>query len=103
MASGGVDGTVRLWDPATRTQEHDLTSHTDAVTALCTVQASDGRILLASGSLDRMVRLWGDAGILRTRIPVGDEVRALVACGGVGIALARGLLVVDVGDSILDA
>ena len=57
LASGGADGTVRLWDPHTGEQLTVLEGHQNAVSAVCAVTV-DGRELLASGSDDGTVRLW---------------------------------------------
>jgi WD40 repeat protein len=95
LATGSADCTVRLWDPATGTpgrRKHHrrgqrrvgrwwrrssragrligdpLTGHTDWVEAVAAVPLPDGRILLATGSADRTVRLWDPT----TGTPVGD-------------------------------
>jgi WD40 repeat protein len=66
LATGGDDGTPRLWDATTRQPVGDpLSGHTDTVLAVAF--SPDGR-LLATGEHDGTVRLW-DTG---TRQPVGD-------------------------------
>jgi WD40 repeat protein len=55
LASGGWDGTVRLWDPASGNQQAVLGKHPKKVVALAF--APDGQAL-ASGSEDRSVRVW---------------------------------------------
>ncbi|MFB7338364.1 trypsin-like peptidase domain-containing protein, partial [Streptomyces adustus] len=40
LASADKYGTVRLWDPATGTQQHLLEGHTGTINALCTIQPS---------------------------------------------------------------
>ena len=50
-----------------------LTGHTGAVECITAVTLPDGRVLLATGSLDATVRLWDPA----TATPVGDPVTAL--------------------------
>jgi WD40 repeat protein/energy-coupling factor transporter ATP-binding protein EcfA2 len=56
LASGGADGTVRLWDVHThRPVGGPLTGHTGAVSSLAF--GPDGRVL-ASGGADGTVRLW---------------------------------------------
>jgi hypothetical protein len=55
LASGSYDGTVRLWDVASRTALETLQGHTDVVQSVAF--SPDGRTL-ASGSSDGTVRLW---------------------------------------------
>ncbi len=58
LASGGGDGTVRIWDVATGRERAVLTGHTSTVAAVAV--APDGT-WLASGSWDRTVRIWDAA------------------------------------------
>ena len=58
LASAGNDGTVRLWDPATGTQQAALTGHDRPVRAVAF--SPDGR-RLASAGYDGTVRLWDPA------------------------------------------
>ena len=58
IASGGRDGTIRLWDAGSGTPKRTLTGHTSGVTSVAF--SPDGRTI-ASGSLDYTIRLW-DAG-----------------------------------------
>src|SRR6202035_887223 len=67
LASGGWDGTVRLWDPRTRVEVSVLTGHAGPVRSIAF--ASDGT-MLASAGRDRTIRLWDVAartsvGVLR--------------------------------------
>ena len=55
LASGSWDGTVRLWDVASRQPLATLTGHKKEVKSV--VFSPDGRVL-ASGSRDGTVRLW---------------------------------------------
>jgi WD40 repeat protein len=55
LASGGADGTVRLWDTVTGAEVHAFDGHARAVEALAF--APDGRSL-ASGGNDGTVRVW---------------------------------------------
>ena len=58
LASGSANGTVKVWNVATRAEVATLDGHTDQILSLGF--SSDG-IMLASGSLDRTVRLWDPA------------------------------------------
>ena len=55
LASGSLDGTVKLWDVATHTNIATLEGHTGWVTS---VSFSLDGTTLASGSLDGTVKLW---------------------------------------------
>ncbi|KAJ6070586.1 hypothetical protein N7467_011905 [Penicillium canescens] len=58
LASGSMDETVRLWDPASGAPQQTLEGHMASVDAIAF--SPDGR-LLASGSRDETVRLWDPA------------------------------------------
>ncbi|MFB7672664.1 NB-ARC domain-containing protein, partial [Kitasatospora purpeofusca] len=55
LATGGDDGTVRIWAPATATLTAALTGHTGSVTA---VAVSSGGTWLATGGNEGTVRIW---------------------------------------------
>ena len=55
LATGGDDGTVRIWDTRTGQQQQQLTGHTGPVLAVA--YAPDGATL-ATGSGDLTVRIW---------------------------------------------
>ncbi|MFE2584012.1 hypothetical protein [Streptomyces sp. NPDC059378] len=62
LASAGDDRTVRIWNPATGTQDGEaLTGHTDSVNAVAVFTAADGTPRLASASDDKTVRIWNPA------------------------------------------
>ena len=93
LASGGADGTVRIWDPATGQQRAVLEGHQGGVNAVCPVTV-DGQALLASGGTDGTVRIWDPAtGQQRAVLeghqdwvsavcPVTVDGQALLASGG---------------------
>jgi WD40 repeat protein len=56
LASGGADGTVRLWDAATGRLQARLTA--SAEEPVSSVAFSPDGSLLASGGLDGSVKLW---------------------------------------------
>ena len=58
LATGGSDGTVRIWDAATGEERAVLTGHTGGVKAVAV--APDGS-WLASGGDDATVRIWDAA------------------------------------------
>ena len=69
LASGRRDGTVQIWDPRDRAAQiwdpdprgnprESLTGHTEEVTSVAFGTTAGGRLLLASGSKDRTVRVW---------------------------------------------
>lgn len=55
VASGSYDGTIRLWNVATRAQSGELAGHQGFVAALA---YSPGGHQIASGSEDHTIRLW---------------------------------------------
>ncbi|MBW4578917.1 MAG: NACHT domain-containing protein [Tildeniella nuda ZEHNDER 1965/U140] len=58
IASGSLDGTIRLWQEAGY-EQHMLKGHEGGVCAVAFAPRSPQRHLLASGSQDQTIRLWG--------------------------------------------
>ncbi len=59
LASGGIDGSIIIFDLSTRKLSHSLSGgHSDCVMSLFTVP---GTPLLVSCSSDKMVKVWGVA------------------------------------------
>ena len=69
LATGGDDGTARIWDPATGRQRAVLTGHTLAIYAVAI--APDGT-WLATTSYDATARIWDAATGKRRAILIGD-------------------------------
>jgi WD40 repeat protein len=91
LASGSVDHTVRLWDPATGAALQTLEGHRALVNAVAF--SPDGK-LLASGSADHTVRLWDPAtGAALQTLDVGTTVtRISFSSDGQCLETDRGLL-----------
>jgi WD40 repeat protein len=82
LATGARNGTVRIWDPLTRSPVgNPLTGHRGAVNVITAVRRADGRTVLATGARDCTVRFWDPL----TGTPEGDP---LVTPGGEVTAMA---------------
>jgi WD40 repeat protein len=71
LAAGCGDGTVRLWNPATRRPVATLHASTSSVYGVHALAFSPNGKLLATGEGDGTVRLWNPA----TRQPVGAPIQ----------------------------
>jgi WD40 repeat protein/transcriptional regulator with XRE-family HTH domain len=78
LASADADGTVRLWNPATR-RPIGVTLHASARNGVWGVAFSPDGTRLASGGGDGTVRLWNPA----TGRPIGKPLQATSAAYGV--------------------
>ena len=96
LASGGGDGTVRIWDPATGQQRAMLEGHQGGVNAVCPVTVA-GEALLASGGDDRTVRIWDPAtGTCTLAVPIHHAGLAIVSIDGLlAIGLDAGILTIS--------
>ncbi|WP_239342118.1 AAA family ATPase [Frankia sp. CiP3] len=93
LASGGSDGTVRLWDPVSgRPASEPLYGHTDTVSSLAVVSLPDGGILLASAGDDEAVRLWDPASGEPAAEPLAGHVDQVGVLGAVSLPDGRTLL-----------
>jgi WD40 repeat protein len=88
LASGHMDGTIILWDPATGQRVRTLAGHARYINSLAF--SPDGR-LLASGSDDDTAKLWdpNSGSVVRTINPDSSSVRS-VAFSPDGKLLASG-------------
>lgn len=76
LASGGDDGTVRVWDPEVGQLMMTLRGHAGEVTSVCAV-TSAGVLAIVSGCQDGAVRFWDpDTGRLARTLPKGAGVDA---------------------------
>ncbi|MEV5414011.1 WD40 repeat domain-containing protein, partial [Thermopolyspora sp. NPDC052614] len=95
LATGGEDGTVRIWDTATGTAQAELTGHDRGVLAVAAFPSPHGRTLLATGGEDGTVRIWDtatgtartvltghDRGVLAVAAFPSPHGRTLLATGG---------------------
>jgi WD40 repeat protein len=88
LASGGYDGTARLWETDTGRPLATLHGHTGGVAAVAL--SADGS-LLASGGYDGTVRLWEtDTGRPMATLHGHAGVVAAVALSADGLLLASG-------------
>ncbi len=101
LAAGGTDGSIRLWDMASRTKiatlrnrEHLRTGHGSVTTALV---FSDDGALLVSGHLDGAIYLWEVATGLEVDVKLSHE----GAIGGLAIPPGNAVLISAGADATL--
>jgi len=63
LASGGVDCTIKIWQPNSQTLLNTLTDHAEPITALafspnCELDRDRSGYLLASGSVNSAIEIW---------------------------------------------
>ena len=92
---------MRIWDPATGTEQAALHGHTLGVNAVCAFNR-DGRTLLASGSDDRTMRVWSPSTTTAMLIvPVHNPVRAIDYSSEIlVIAVTAGLLAIHTNSAV---
>lgn len=100
LASGGEDGTVRVWDPATGEPVATLHGHQDRVSEVCRVTVN-GRDLLASSARYEL-RIWDPAGgTLLITIPVHYHALAICQVSTLLVAgLDAGLLAISLSPGL---
>jgi WD40 repeat protein len=87
VASAGIDGLVRIWNPATGRQQAVLTGHRGSVNALAI--APDGRWIVTASSSDEKVRIWDPAtGREQTVLPGHSSWVSALAIAPDGLLLA---------------
>ena len=98
LASGRIDGTVRLWDPRTGMQVVFPEAHQAQINAISKVTVH-GRELLASGSDDETVRLWSPStGVVVTSMPIHHPAAAVApVANALAIGFKSGVLVIKTG------
>ena len=102
LASGGADGTVRLWDPATsQPAGPPLEAPRGSAEALTAVPVPGGRTLLASGGADGTVRLWDPATSQPAGPPLEGHIGSVTVLAAVPVPGGRTLLASGGGDSWL--
>src|SRR5262249_653318 len=77
VATGGEDGQVKLWDPASGKERASWRAHPNGIWGVAF--SPDGRTI-ASGGADNTIRLWDVAtGNLRISMPGGKETQFFLA------------------------
>jgi WD40 repeat protein len=83
LASGGTDGTIRIWDPEVGVSVGSpIAAHTGTVSSLGRYQLSNGAWLIVSGGTDSHVRVWDPLdGCLVNDITTGPLNSAMAVAG----------------------
>jgi WD40 repeat protein len=71
--------TIRIWDPATGTQQRALTGHTNGVNAICAFTLN-GHTHLATASSDQTIRIWDPATEIELRTLTGHTMSVRAVC-----------------------
>jgi WD40 repeat protein len=88
LATGSIDGTVRIWDPATGQVRHTPLGHTSTLVGMAA--AADGS-WLATGSIEGTVRIWDPATGQVRHTPIGHTAEEMaMAAAADGSWLATG-------------
>jgi RNA polymerase sigma factor (sigma-70 family) len=88
VATGGMDGTIRVWHAATGAEQRELVVGRNA--AVDALAFAPGGKVLASGSRDGAIRLWDPASGAELKCLVGHEGEVTVAFAPDGKVLASG-------------
>lgn len=78
LVSGGADKTVKVWEVSTGEVLHTLTGHKDEITSIAVTTLMDNISVIASGSQDKMIKLWFNSVPLYTLKGHEDTIQSLV-------------------------
>jgi WD40 repeat protein len=78
LVSGGADKTVKVWEVSTGKVLHTLTGHKDEITSIAVTTLYDNISVIASGSQDKMIKLWFNSVPLYTLKGHEDTIQSLV-------------------------
>ena len=91
LVSGGMDGTVRVWDATGIPLHQPLPGHQDEVSSVAVGRLGDTDVIV-SGGMDRTVRVWDAAGSLNAVMDLVEPCSSLsLQAGGLAIATRSAL------------